>query len=98
VLRRPPESALHAAIGVVDQSGLRPLLLDGHRQRRGCEFDLHVIPHGPADDLSTEEIHDGRQIQPALRGRDVGDIGEPNAVRGFRCESRAIRFGAIGRS
>ena len=37
---------MHAAIGVVDQSFLRPLLLDGHRQRRGCEFDLHIIPHG----------------------------------------------------
>ena len=87
-----------AAIGVVDQSVLWPLLLDRHRQRRGCEFDLHMISHGPADDLSAEEIHDGRQVQPTLRGRDVGDIGEPDPVRGWAVKSRAIRFGAIGRS
>src|SRR5665213_3230681 len=58
-------SILNATIGVVDQSGLRPLLLNGHDQCVGCEFDLHMLPHGPADDLSAEEIHDSRQIQPA---------------------------------
>jgi len=68
---------------VVDQSGLPPLLLDGYRQRRGRQFNLHVILHGPTDDLPAEEIHDGIQIQPALRGRDVGDVGEPDPVRGW---------------
>lgn len=76
MLQRPFESALHTAIGVVDQSGLRTLLLDGHRQCRGSEFDLHMIAHGPADNLPAEEIHDGRQIQPPLRG------GECNARTG----------------
>ncbi|MBB4364254.1 transposase InsO family protein [Bradyrhizobium sp. CIR18] len=46
VLRRPFKSALHTAIGVVDQSGLRPLLLDGHRQcpNRVWLADITYIP------------------------------------------------------
>src|SRR4051794_33831772 len=71
---------------MMDQSCTGLPLADRHRQRGGCEFDLHMIPHGPTDDLPAEEIHDGRQIQPPLRGRNVGDIGEPDPVRGFRRE------------
>lgn len=41
-----------------------------------------MIAHGPADDLSAEEVHDGCQIQPPLCGRDVGDISEPDPVWG----------------
>lgn len=36
--------------------------------------------------FSAEEIHDGRQMQPRLRGRDVGDIGEPDPVPSWRRE------------
>lgn len=50
--------------------------------RRG-EFDLHVIPHGPADDLAAEELHDGRQIKLAVPGWDIG------------VSASQIRFGAV---
>lgn len=54
-----------------------------YRQCRRGEVDLHVIAHRPADDLAAEEVDDGRQIQPTLSSRNVGDIGEPDPVR--RC-------------
>lgn len=59
------------AIGVVDQSGLRPSLLDGHRQCRGCEFDLHVISHGPSGQSRS------RQAGTSLAG--------VAATRGLKC-------------
>jgi hypothetical protein len=39
-----------------------------------------VIQHRPTDDLAAEEVHDGSQVQPALRGWNVGDIGKPDPV------------------
>jgi len=40
-----------------------------------------MIRHRPADDPAAVQIHDGGQIEPALIGLDVGDIGEPDPVR-----------------
>src|SRR4029077_18327333 len=40
-----------------------------------------MIRHRPADDLAAVEIHEHGQIEPALIGLDVGDVGEPDLVR-----------------
>src|SRR3954466_2117006 len=40
-----------------------------------------MIRRRPADDLAAVQIHDGGQIEPALIGLDVGDVGEPDPVR-----------------
>src|SRR6266702_8007658 len=40
-----------------------------------------MIRHRPADDLSAVEVEDRCQIEPALIGLDVCDIGEPDPVR-----------------
>src|SRR5258707_14445143 len=40
-----------------------------------------MIAHRPADDLAAVQVHDGGQIEPALIGLDVGDVGEPDPVR-----------------
>src|ERR1700732_1371891 len=40
-----------------------------------------MIAHRPADDLAAVQVHDGGQIEPALIGLDVGEIGEPDSVR-----------------
>src|ERR1700726_4248227 len=40
-----------------------------------------MIRHRPADDLAAVEVHDRGQIEPALIGLDVGDVGEPDPVR-----------------
>jgi hypothetical protein len=39
-----------------------------------------VLGHGPADDAAAEGILDGGQIEPALPGGQVGDVGDPEAV------------------
>src|ERR1700710_56188 len=74
---------------MMDQSGTGPLLAERHCQRGRDESDPHVIPHRPTDDLAAEQVHDSRQVQPPLRGWNVGDIGEPDPV--WRCGGEVTR-------
>src|SRR3712207_8623090 len=39
-----------------------------------------VVGHAPADDLARGQVLDRGQVQPALVGRQVGDVGEPHRV------------------
>jgi hypothetical protein len=79
-LRRPVESGLAAAIRVADEPGGRPLPLGGHHQCRYAQLGAHVIAHRPTDDLARGQIENGGQVQPALAGRQVGDVGQPDRV------------------
>ena len=45
------------------------------------EFAAQMIGHRPADDLATPQIHDQRQIHPALGGRHISDVLEPDLIR-----------------
>jgi len=49
--------------------------LDGHDQGVGAQLGPEVVGHGPADDLARAHVLDRGQIQEALAGRDVGDVG-----------------------
>src|ERR1700681_1687047 len=40
-----------------------------------------MILHRPADNPAAVEVQDGGQIEPALIGLDIGDVGEPDTVR-----------------
>jgi hypothetical protein len=74
-------SILNTPIGMVDQAAARPLRRDGHRQ--GCQGQVgaQMVLHRPADNPAAIQVHDGGQIEPAPIGLDVGDVGEPDAVR-----------------
>jgi hypothetical protein len=54
---------------------------DGHPQCRQRQFGAQMILYCPADDPAAVEVHDGSQIEPALIGLDVGDVGELDPVR-----------------
>src|ERR671915_607394 len=64
----------------------RPLPLDGHDQGADAQLGPEVVGHGPADDLARGHVLDRGQIQEALVGRDVGDVGQPDLVRPVRGE------------
>ena len=78
VIRR---GILNAATGMVDQAGTWPLRRDRHPQGRQGQVGAQMVRHRPADNPAAVQIHDGGQIEPALIGLDVGDIGEPDLVR-----------------
>ena len=42
-----------------------------------------MIGHGPADDPPREQILDGGQVEPALPGSEVGDVGDPDPIGPF---------------
>ena len=66
---------------MVDDS--RRWLATGHRhpERVDDQLGLEVIAHRPADDAATVGVEHDREKQPALTGRQVGDVGEPELVR-----------------
>src|SRR5674476_1658414 len=47
-----------------------------HRDRTGDQGCLVVVAHRPADDLAGVAVDDQGHIQPALPGRDVGDVAD----------------------
>ena len=84
------DDELAALIGVPDQSGRRAALRERHLQRVGDELGAHVIGHASSRRSgATEDVLDGDQVQPALPGPQVGDVGDPQPV-GRRGEERAV--------
>lgn len=67
---------LHASIGMVDQAGARLLRRDDQSHAVSGDFSAQLIPHRRADDRAAIEVHDGGQIERALPGFEIGDVGE----------------------
>ena len=40
----------------------------------GHELGRHALAHGEADDTSGAEVEDVGQVEPAVLGRDIGDV------------------------
>jgi len=59
-----------------------------HRHRDGVDdqVGLAVAGHRPADDQPAENVCDTGQVEPALDGGHVGDVGDPQLVRAGRGE------------
>ena len=71
---------LAAAVGVEDHPGCGRAGGDGVGQGVGDQVGAQVVGQGPADDPAGGEVDDGGQVQPALPGRDVGDVAAPAGV------------------
>ena len=51
---------------------------------------------GPADDASGEQVDDDRQIQPAFRRPDIGNVGSPFLVGAISGEILVQHVGGDG--
>lgn len=56
------------------------------------ELGAHVAVHRPANDAPAEGVLDGGEIEPALEGPQVGDVGDPQPV-GFGRPEVALEIG-----
>jgi hypothetical protein len=65
---------------MVDQAGSGALPLDCHGERGDGEFGTHVLAHGPTHHLAGRQVEDHGQVEPALAGRNVGDIDQPDFI------------------
>lgn len=81
MLRRPFESGLAAAIGMVKQSATRLALSQRRAQDVEGELFLEPLAHRAGHDPPGEQVQDHRQVQPALQRPQIGDIGDPTEVR-----------------
>ena len=53
---------------------------DRHHESVGDELGCHRGAHRPANHTPGEQIDDGRDIEPALRGPDIREVSDPFAV------------------
>ena len=51
----------------------------------------HAAIHCPADNLAGVQIFEGCQIEPALIGRDLGDVSHPDLIRRGRLAKLPIQ-------
>ena len=83
VLRRPIESALDAAVAVVDEAGAAHRLPGMQRLLQGIEDEarFRAPRHPPADDAPGIGVDDEGDVDEARPGGDVGEVGDPEPVR-----------------
>ena len=77
---------LHATIRVLDEPRGRALALDGHTERFNGDPGMQGLAHRPAHDLAGMHVDQRGEVEPALASGDVGQIREPDLVRGGRRE------------
>jgi hypothetical protein len=59
---------------------------DRRAQRAGGQLRGHPIAEGVADDAVPEQVLDRAAVELALDGRVLGDVGDPDQVRGCGAE------------
>ena len=62
------------------RSALRPAPRHGHAEGVVDEVGAQVVAHRPADAVAAAGVDHRRQVEPALPGGHVGDVGEPELV------------------
>ncbi|MBB2914490.1 hypothetical protein FHS43_005802 [Streptosporangium becharense] len=103
VLRRPVESALNSSIRVVDEAAdvtsARP---DRHFQGVECQVSAQVVGDLPTNDPPRVQILHERGVDPADRGRHIGDVRDPSQIRpvsgevAFQQVTRPVLAGGSG--
>lgn len=71
---------LDAAVGVKDETGLRPAALDSHIQGGQGKTGVNMVGEGVANDLLCAKVLHDSAVEPALAGRDIGDVADPCGV------------------
>jgi len=92
---------LATTVAVEDQTGLLARMTLEPRPTQRVDDDLArpVLAHRPTHHLTAEPVDDHGQKQPALIGVNVGDVPNPDLVRGTSTVNwRLSPLGAIGRS
>jgi len=72
---------------MMDKSGRWAPPVQAHLQRVNDELGAHVVGHRPTHDPAAVGVLDGGQVDPALPGPQVGDVGHPEHVRGCRAKA-----------
>jgi hypothetical protein len=80
MLRRPPESALRTAVGVVHDPCRWLSSGDGHGQGVDDELGVTAGAHGPPDDAAGAEVEHAGEVETSVVGVELGEVGHPPLV------------------
>ena len=105
VLRRPLESALDAAIGVMDEAGRRIARFDRLVERVHGQARLEMVVERPSHNSAREGVDDDGEIDESLRQPDIEPVLglDPRMMSATQSWSRSVgtspraRLGAIGK-
>jgi hypothetical protein len=75
---------------MVDQPGCRTTHGQGFAQSRQSQVPMQPAAGCPADDPTSEQVDDNREVQPAFAGPHVGDVGTPLLI-GAGCREVLIK-------
>ena len=75
-----------SSIGVMQDALRLATQPDGQHECIGDQLRGHGRMPGPADDLSREEIHHCRDVEPAFGGPEIGEVSDPFAIGRRGCE------------
>ena len=94
-VHRRPTTCTDNLVGVMDDRG-GASLSHRHVQRVEDQFGAQMVGHRPPHHPAAEHIEYDGQVQESRRGRDVGDVGHPQSVRGLGHEATLdqVRRGA----
>ena len=70
-----PSRVLHAAVRMMKEPAWRSAALESHDQGVDTQACLEVIRHRPAHDLARGQVLDGGEVEKALIGGMVRDVG-----------------------
>lgn len=84
---------LGALIGVMDDFG-RTALPQRKIERLEHQLGAQMGFHGPAHNLAAEDVEYHREVEEPGPGRDIGDVGDPQAIGLGRAKLRSTRSGA----
>src|SRR3990170_4940183 len=74
---------------MVQEAWQRSTPIERHAERTQCERLIECLLQRPTYDESSRQIDNHREIQPALAGRYVGDVGDPHPISvGLRFHSK----------
>ena len=94
-VHRRPTTCTGNLVGVMDDRG-GASLSHRHVQRVEDQFGAQMVGHRPPHHPAAEHIEYNGQIQESRRSRDVGDISDPQPVRGLGLEATLDQVPARG--
>ena len=72
---------LNPAVAVMNEARPRPPVPHRHAKRVQAKPAFEAVRQAPTDDLAGRQVLDRGGIEPALVGRDLGDVREPDLIR-----------------
>lgn len=87
---------LDTPVRVEDEAGSRMASVDGGIESGKSEVRVNAVRESITEDLFGTKVFDGSEVEPALVGRDVGDIANPSLIGSIKRKVAHEEIGSDG--